>query len=84
MPWYARDVEVLHELSKLGALKKPVCVSASRKSFIGHLLDLKAEDRLAPSLACEVIAVLNGASIIRTHNIKETVQALTMLQLLML
>lgn len=83
MPWYARDIEVLRELSKLGALKKPVCVSASRKSFIGHLLDLKAEDRLAPSLACEVVAALNGASIIRTHNVKETVQALTMLHLLM-
>jgi dihydropteroate synthase len=82
MPWYARDIEVLRELSKLAALEKPVCVSASRKSFMGHLLDLKAEDRLAPSLACEVIAALNGASIIRTHNVKETVQALTMLQLL--
>ena len=84
MPWYTRDIEVMHELHKLAALKKPLCVSVSRKSFMGHLLDLKTEERLAPSLACEVVAVINGASIIRTHNVKETVQALTILQLLML
>jgi dihydropteroate synthase len=83
MPWYTRDIEAIRELRKLDSLKKPICVSASRKSFIGHLLDLKAEDRLAPSLACEVVAALNGASIIRTHNVKETAQALMMLQLLM-
>ena len=84
MPWYARDIEVLGKLGELAALKKPVCVSASRKSFIGHLLNLNAEDRLIPSILCEAVAVINGASIIRTHNVKETVQALTMLQLLKL
>lgn len=81
MPWYTRDIEVLNNLDKLAKLK-PVCVSVSRKSFIGHLLNIKADDRLVPSIMCEVIAVLNGASIIRTHNVRETVQALTMLQLL--
>ncbi len=82
MSWYARDIEVLSSLGKLAVLKKPVCVSASRKSFIGHLLDLQAEERLIPSIVCEAVAVLNGASIIRTHSVRETVQALTMLQLL--
>ena len=83
MPWYARDIEILSNLHKLATLKKPICVSVSRKSFIGHLLSLKAaEDRLIPSIACEMIAALNGANIIRTHNVRETVQAVTMLQLL--
>ena len=83
MPWYARDIEVLSHLQELAALKKPVCVSVSRKSFIGHLLDLqRAEDRLLPSIVCEAMAALNGASLIRTHNVQETVQALTILQLL--
>jgi dihydropteroate synthase len=83
MPWYARDIEILSNLHKLASLKKPICVSVSRKSFIGHLLSLKAaEDRLIPSIACEMIAALNGANIIRTHNVRETVQAVTMLQLL--
>jgi dihydropteroate synthase len=82
MPWYARDIEVLSGLEKLSALKKPVCVSASGKSFIGHLLNVQAEDRLIPSIICEAVAVLNGATIVRTHRVRETVQALTMLQLL--
>jgi len=82
MPWYARDIEVLSSMKKLAALGKPVCISASRKSFIGHLLNLPAaKDRLVPSVLCEAVAVMNGASIIRTHNVKETVQALTILQL---
>lgn len=83
MPWYTRDIEVLSNLKKLAELK-PVCVSVSRKSFIGHLLNVQGDDRLVPSLMCEAVAVLNGASIIRTHSVKETVHALTMLQLLKL
>lgn len=83
MPWYARDIEILSNLHKLATLRKPICVSVSRKSFIGYLLNLNsAEDRLIPSIACEMIATLNGANIIRTHNVRETVQAVTMLQLL--
>jgi dihydropteroate synthase len=82
-PWYLRDVQVLSQLGKLAALKKPICISVSRKSFIGHLLNLPSpEDRLAPSIACEQVSVLNGASLVRTHNVKEAVQALTMLELL--
>ncbi|MGI0038023.1 MAG: dihydropteroate synthase [Nitrososphaera sp.] len=83
MPWYVRDMQVVSQLGKLAALKKPVCISVSRKSFIGHLLNLQSpEDRMVPSIACELISVLHGASLIRTHNVKETVQALTMLELL--
>ncbi len=83
IPWYIRDIEVLSGLGSLKKLSKPICISASRKSFIGHLLGLdRAEDRLVPSIVCETIATINGANIIRTHNVKETVQALTMLQLL--
>jgi dihydropteroate synthase len=82
VPWYVRDIEVLRDMKKLAALGRPVCVSASRKSFIGHMLSLPAaRDRLVPSVICEAVAVLNGASIIRTHSVRETVQALTTLQL---
>lgn len=83
MPWYTRDIEILSNLHKLTTLKKPICVSVSRKSFIGHLLNLnEAQDRLIPSIVCETIAALNGANIIRTHNVREIVQAVTLLQLL--
>ena len=83
MPWYVRDIEILSNLHKLATLKKPICISVSRKSFIGYLLNLNAaEDRLIPSIICEIIAALKGANMIRTHNVRETVQAVTMLQLL--
>jgi dihydropteroate synthase len=78
IPWYIRDIEIisrLHELNKY--LSNPICVSVSRKSFIGKLFNLETEERLIPSLAFEIISTLNGAKIIRTHNVKETVQALT-------
>lgn len=81
VPWYTRDIDVLNNLDKLAALG-PVCISVSRKSFIGHLLGIKGDDRLVPSIICEAIAVMKGTSMIRTHSVKETVYALTMLQLL--
>lgn len=81
VPWYTRDLQVLSDLGKLTRLA-PVCVSVSRKSFMGHLLGLAPGERLVPSIACEIMATINGASIIRTHSVKETVQALAMLELL--
>lgn len=83
-PWYIYDLKAISKLDKLKALKKPICISVSRKSFIGHLLNLEVEERLVPSIVCEMVAAINGVSIIRTHNVKETVQALAILQLLML
>ena len=78
IPWYIRDIEVISRLQELKKyLSNPVCVSVSRKSFIGKLFNLETEERLIPSLAFEIISTLNGAKIIRTHNVKETVQALT-------
>ena len=83
MPWYVRDIQTISQLAKLKSLKMPICVSASRKSFIGHLLNLgDPEDRLAPSIASEIVAAQNGASLLRSHNVRETVQALTMIELL--
>ena len=83
MQWYVRDIQVVSQLERLAALKKPVCISVSRKSFIGHLLDIESpDDRLVPSIACEIISVLRGASLVRTHSVKEAVQALTMLEIL--
>jgi dihydropteroate synthase len=82
IPWYIRDIETISKLNKLKMFSRPICISVSRKSFIGNLLNLKVEDRLIPSVVSELVAVLNGANLIRTHNVKETIQALIMLELL--
>jgi len=63
----------LGELEKLG---RPLCVGASRKSFIGAIIGRSGtESRLAGSLAATAVAVWNGAALIRTHDVAETVDA---------
>ena len=78
--WVKRDLEILNNLCLIQQ-RHPLLVSVSRKSFIGNLLKIKnPNDRLYGSLAAESIAVLNGADIIRTHNVKETKEVVTIAQ----
>ena len=75
--WDERDVEVIAGLRALSILGRPLAVGVSRKSFIGAITGRGATaDRLAGSLAATVLAVVNGAALIRTHDVAETVDAL--------
>ena len=75
--WLERDLVILQKLEFL-KFGFPLMISVSNKSFIGRLLNLEnPHDRLYGSLAAEVISVYNGADIIRTHNVKETREAIT-------
>ena len=77
--WDEWDCLVLRALADLRSLGFPLLVGVSRKSFIGKILDQpKAQDRLIGSLACAAIAVANGAHLIRTHDVKETIEAVRM------
>ncbi|KOO60029.1 dihydropteroate synthase [Rheinheimera sp. KL1] len=69
------NYQLLSQLSVFMSHHYPVLVGMSRKSMIGQLLNLQADERLAGSLACATIAVMKGARIIRVHDVKETVQA---------
>jgi dihydropteroate synthase len=82
IPWYCRDLEIVYNLKELTKLSFPICISLSNKSFLGEIMNLKVTERLIPSLIMEVIAVMNGATVIRTHNVKETALALHTSQLL--
>lgn len=82
IPWYRRDIEIIFNLKELAKLSFPICISLSNKSFLGKLMNLEINERLIPSVIMEVIAVINGATVIRTHNVKETALALHTLQLL--
>ena len=66
------NLELIKNLHKFSQLKKPVLIGVSRKSFIGNILGFPAKDRLEGSLGASVVGVLKGAKIIRTHDIKET------------
>jgi dihydropteroate synthase len=66
-------------LARLDALKHfglPVLVGASRKRFIATVMPSEPHQRLGGSLAAHLIAAQRGASIIRAHDVAETVQAL--------
>ena len=70
--WLERDLSLLVNLKSIKQ-NQPVLVSVSNKSFIGKIMNKKnPADRLPGSLTAEVVAVINGANIIRTHNIIET------------
>lgn len=78
-PWWKWDLYVLSNLERFRELGRPVLVGTSRKSFIRRILGASSPDEVLPgSLAVEAIAVLNGADVIRTHNPKETWQAVKM------
>jgi dihydropteroate synthase len=76
MPWHEWDCRVLSNLGAIGTLGRPICVGVSRKSFVGALLGQdNPADRLSGSLAATAVAVVNGAHLIRTHDVAETRQA---------
>jgi dihydropteroate synthase len=78
--WLERDLLILQNLNYI-KMRQPLLVSVSNKSFIGKLLNIEnMSERLFGSVVAEAIAVLNGANIIRTHNVQETKDAVTLAQ----
>ena len=74
--WVKRDLLILKNLNSI-KLSRPILVSVSNKSFIGKILKKENPSaRLAGSLTAEAVCVLNGANIIRTHNVAETKMAI--------
>ena len=67
---------ILKHLAQLGQLGLPILVGLSRKSLIGTLLGRPVEERLFGSLAAALIAVQNGARIVRVHDVAATVDVL--------
>ena len=70
------NYQLLNGLPSLLQHKAPIMVGISRKSMIGRLLNLPVQQRLPGSLSAAVIAVMQGADIIRTHDVKSTLEAL--------
>ncbi|MDA8170094.1 MAG: dihydropteroate synthase [Nitrospiraceae bacterium] len=73
---FDHNLEILKNLGLFTGLGKPVLVGASRKAFIGRILGgAPPLERLEGTLAAHTAAILNGASIIRAHDVKEAVRA---------
>jgi len=70
------NLEILRRLKEFKALGCPILVGASRKSFIGKITGLDVDERLEGTIAANVIAVMNGAEILRVHDVKECKRAI--------
>lgn len=70
----AQNYEILNNLSYFKQLECPVLVGVSRKSMIYKLLGVEAVDALNGTTALNMAALLNGASILRVHDVKEAVE----------
>ena len=72
----AHNLALLRGLKKLTGFGVPILAGVSRKSMLGALTGREVGDRVAASVAAALIAVQRGASIVRVHDVRETVDAL--------
>ena len=75
----AGNMTLLNELPALAEIGRPILIGASRKSFIGTVLDLPVEDRLEGSLAIAAFAAAQGAHMVRAHDVRATLRVVRMI-----
>ena len=68
---YEHNIQLFRELKSFSSLSYPVLVGPSRKSFLGTILNLPTSERLEGTAAAVAASILNGANIIRVHDVKE-------------
>ena len=66
-----QNLEIMRSLEQLEVLRRPVLIGPSRKSVIGRVLDLPADQRLEGTAAAIAIGIAKGADIVRVHDVKE-------------
>jgi dihydropteroate synthase len=71
------NLALLNNLLTLAELRRPMLVGISRKSFIGKILGgLEAQDRLEGTIAAAVISLMNGAAVLRVHDLRAVKKAI--------
>ncbi|MDY0888233.1 dihydropteroate synthase [Kosakonia sp. CFBP8986] len=76
----SHNYALLARLGEFHHFGLPLLAGMSRKTMIGQLLNVGPTERLSGSLACAVIAAMQGAQIIRVHDVKETVEAMRVVE----
>jgi dihydropteroate synthase len=76
------NYQLLANLNKLKQLDASILVGLSRKSMIGHVVNKEVDERLAGSISGALLAVQQGAQIVRVHDVKETVDAIKILTMM--
>jgi dihydropteroate synthase len=75
-----QTLELTRRMDEICALGFPTLAAVSNKDFIGETLDREKRDRLAGSIAAATVAVMLGARIVRMHNVRESVDAMRMVE----
>ncbi|GLQ29691.1 dihydropteroate synthase [Litoribrevibacter albus] len=77
------NLMLLKQLKQFESLKLPLLVGLSRKSMLGQITGKEVGERMAASVSAAVLSAMNGANIIRVHDVAETVDALKVVQAVM-
>ncbi len=70
------NLELLRRLGELRALGRPLVIGTSRKSFIGKVDGSDVEERIGGTIASSVLAAVEGADVLRVHDVAEMAQAM--------
>ncbi len=71
---WQQELEIIRRLGELQELGSPVLIGPSRKSFIGMVLDLPADERLEGTAAAIAIGIARGADMVRVHDVRQMVR----------
>jgi len=72
---FDHNLQLIRDLDRLSAVGRPLVIGCSRKAFIGHILGKEADDRDPGTMAAAAAAVMNGAHVVRVHNVAMAVDA---------
>jgi len=74
------NLRIIKELASLKSLNFPILIGLSRKSFIGEILDKPVEKRLIGTITANTLAIINGANIIRVHDVSDAVEMVKIIE----
>jgi dihydropteroate synthase len=75
---WEHNLQVMRHLEQFKRLGYPILLGASRKSFIGKVLDLPVEERLEGTIAATVVGIMKGVDIVRIHDVYQNKRAAVM------
>jgi len=77
---FDHNLKIIKELSRFEALERPVLLGSSNKAFIGHILGKEVYERDTGTMATIAYGVINGAHIVRVHNVRKAVETVRMIE----
>ena len=76
---FDHNLQIIRELGAFNVLERPILLGVSNKAFIGHILQKEPHERDTGTMAAVAAGVLNGAHIVRVHNVKKTIETVKMI-----